>query len=49
MYLKKFYIVGCTTRNVKGAENIIAGCTTRNVKGAENIIASCTIHNVFSF
>jgi len=31
MYLKKNYIAGCITRNVKGAESIIVGCTTRNV------------------
>ena len=30
IYLKKVLYCGCTTRNVKGAENIIAGCTTRN-------------------
>jgi len=31
MYLKKFCIAGCTTRNIKDTENIIAGCTICNV------------------
>jgi len=31
MYLKKIYIAGCTTRNVKGAKHVIAGCTIHNV------------------
>jgi len=29
--LKNKYIVGCTTRNVKGTEIIITGCTICNV------------------